>query len=147
MKSSGNGKMCSKAAKGEVAKYNGVALPGDATQRRRLRNKLSAQVHRKRKQDALNKATQEAEDCDATIQNLKTQLDDTRAKISSMQSIMDAIKLEFGDETAQHILQHCVQEGATATEVSKNPSMRLVSSDSDANISSSISTSSDDESI
>lgn len=59
-----------------VAKYNGVALPSDATQRRRMRNKLSAQVHRKRKADALNSAKQEVEQCDVEINKLKMQLDD-----------------------------------------------------------------------
>ena len=57
-------------------KYNGVALPEDATQRRRMRNKLSAQVHRKRKQDALNTAKLEVEGCDDVIKKLKMQLND-----------------------------------------------------------------------
>merc|ERR1719203_1764533 len=88
---------CQPVAKGTIAKYNGVALPTDATQRRRMRNKLSAQVHRKRKQDALNTAKEEAEGCDVVVRKLKVQLNDTKSKITSMQSIMDAIGLEFGE--------------------------------------------------
>ena len=76
-KPSGRGKSRSKAcAKGKVAKYNGVPLPEDATQRRRLRNKLSAEVHRKRKRDALNSAKREVEGCDVVINKLKVQLND-----------------------------------------------------------------------
>jgi len=67
--------------KPEVAKYHGVALPADATQRRRLRNKLSAQVHRKRKQDALDTAKQEVEGCDVVVDKLKVQLDDVSSPV------------------------------------------------------------------
>jgi len=71
-KPTGKGKLRSKSG----AKYNGVALPEDATQRRRMRNKLSAQVHRKRKQDALKTAKEEVDGFDVVICNLKMQLDD-----------------------------------------------------------------------
>eukprot|EP00571_Detonula_confervacea_P000745 CAMPEP_0172323172 /NCGR_PEP_ID=MMETSP1058-20130122/48050_1 /TAXON_ID=83371 /ORGANISM="Detonula confervacea, Strain CCMP 353" /LENGTH=75 /DNA_ID=CAMNT_0013039109 /DNA_START=133 /DNA_END=357 /DNA_ORIENTATION=- len=75
MKPTGKGKSRSKID----AKYNGVTLPADATQRRRMRNKLSAQVHRKRKEDALNTATEEVEGCNVVISKLKAQLNDMRA--------------------------------------------------------------------
>lgn len=59
-----------------VAKYNGVALPKDASERRRMRNKLSAKAFRERKQDALNSARKEVEGCDAAINKLEMQLND-----------------------------------------------------------------------
>merc|ERR1719203_1410587 len=134
---------CQPVAKGTVAKYNGVALPTDATQRRRMRNKLSAQVHRKRKQDALNTAKEEAEDCDVVISKLKVQLNDTRAKITALQSIVDAIGLEFGDHAVQHIFQQCNRQMGDAD----HSFARSVTSDSDNNISCSSSSSSDEESV
>ena len=54
--------------------YDGVKLPEDVDARRKLRNKLSAKVHRKRKQDALDSAKREVEECDDTIKALKSQL-------------------------------------------------------------------------
>ena len=54
--------------------YAGHKLPSDLTDRRRVRNKLSAQVHRKRKQDALNTAKTELDACNNTINTLKQQL-------------------------------------------------------------------------
>mmetsp|Transcript_24350 Transcript_24350/g.52190 ORF Transcript_24350/g.52190 Transcript_24350/m.52190 type:complete len:124 (-) Transcript_24350:452-823(-) len=71
-------------SKGNVAKYNGVSLPADATQRRRMRNKLSAQVHRKRKQDALNTAKEEVKECDVVISKLREQLDDVSASFTHL---------------------------------------------------------------
>mmetsp|Transcript_27993 Transcript_27993/g.51634 ORF Transcript_27993/g.51634 Transcript_27993/m.51634 type:complete len:151 (+) Transcript_27993:228-680(+) len=148
MKPSGKGKSRGKAvAKGKVSIYNGVALPKDATQRRRMRNKLSAQVHRKRKQEALDSAKQEVEGCDEVTNKLKVQLNDTRSKITSLQSIMDAIKLEFGDQTVQHILQQCNLQVRSMTASDIDKPTRSVTSDSDTNISSSISSSSDEESL
>lgn len=75
-KGKSNSKLVAKGAVAKVAKYNGVTLPTDTTQRRRMRNKLSAQVHRKRKLDALNTAKQEAEECEVVINKLKGQLKD-----------------------------------------------------------------------
>merc|ERR1719203_1531669 len=126
---------CQPVAKGTVAKNNGVALPEDAMQRRRMRNKLSAQVHRKRKQDALKSAEQEVEGCDVVLNTLKVQLSDTRLTIASLQSIMDTIKLEYGDQAIHHILHN------------QQDVPRPVTSDSDNNVSSSISPSSDEESL
>lgn len=54
--------------------YAGVILPEDVDARRKLRNKLSAKVHRKRKQDALDNAKRDVEECDDTINDLKSQL-------------------------------------------------------------------------
>lgn len=65
------------------AKYNGVTLPKDATQRRRMRNMLSAQVHRKRKQDALNTAKQECDVCDVEMRKLQTKLIEVSFSIES----------------------------------------------------------------
>jgi hypothetical protein len=67
-----------KATKGpkKVVKstYNGVALPTDMAERRRLRNKLSAKVHRERKKDALEGARQEVFVCDKELTQLKSKL-------------------------------------------------------------------------
>jgi hypothetical protein len=72
-----------KATKGpkKVAKssYNGVALPTDMAERRRLRNKLSAKVHREKKKDALEGARQDVFICDKELNQLKSQL----AEVSS----------------------------------------------------------------
>jgi len=54
--------------------YDGVILPEDADARRKLRNKLSAKVHRKRKQDSLDKVKKLVEEYDDTIKDLKAQL-------------------------------------------------------------------------
>ncbi|EJK63913.1 hypothetical protein THAOC_15403 [Thalassiosira oceanica] len=54
--------------------YAGHKLPSDLTDRRRVRNMLSAKVHRKRKQDALNTAKTELDECNTTISKLKQQL-------------------------------------------------------------------------
>mmetsp|Transcript_24351 Transcript_24351/g.52192 ORF Transcript_24351/g.52192 Transcript_24351/m.52192 type:complete len:173 (-) Transcript_24351:331-849(-) len=133
-------------SKGNVAKYNGVSLPADATQRRRMRNKLSAQVHRKRKQDALNTAREEVEECDAVISKLRVRLDDTRAKIALLQSTMDAIKLRFGDDAVHHILQQFNQQVGGPQYDMDIPIVRSVTSDSDNN-NPSFSSSSDEESF
>ena len=61
---------------GDCNQYNGVTLPTDACERRRVRNKLSAMVHRKKKQDALNTAKEEVAACDIEINRLKLQLND-----------------------------------------------------------------------
>jgi len=137
-KPTGKGKLRSKSG----AKYNGVALPEDATQRRRMRNKLSAQVHRKRKQDALNTAKEEVDGCDVVICNLKMQLDDTRTKVKSLQSIMDSIQLELGAETVQHIFQ---QVGVRTPPMADSgiTTIQSVTSESEVHVSSS---SSDDDS-
>ena len=60
---------------GDGTHYNGVALPTDSLERRRVRNKLSAMVFRKKKQDALNSAKEEVAKCDTEIERLKLQLD------------------------------------------------------------------------
>ena len=67
--------------KATATHYNGVALPSgtDATsryQRRRIRNKLSAEVHRQRKRDTLERVKQEVEDCDLAINELWLKLYD-----------------------------------------------------------------------
>ena len=54
----------------------GIPLPEDSKQRRRVRNKLSAQAFRKRKQDILATAKQEVANYDAEINKLMTQLND-----------------------------------------------------------------------
>ena len=54
--------------------YNGVALPTDMAERRRLRNKLSAKVHREKKKDALEGAKQEVFFCDKELTQLKSEL-------------------------------------------------------------------------
>ena len=56
--------------------YNGVTLPTDSTERRRLRNKLSAEVYRKRKQDALKTAKEDVDQCDEEMDALNVQLND-----------------------------------------------------------------------
>lgn len=134
-------------AKGDGSKYNGVTLPKDATQRRRLRNKLSAQVHRKRKQDAINTGQGEIEACDTEIDRLRTKLSETRSTASSLQAIMDAIQLEFGSEAVSHIFEKCNQPQVGMTTPAPRPrsvstTAKSVTSESDAHVSSS----SDDES-
>jgi hypothetical protein len=47
--------------------YNGVALPLNMAERRRLRNKLSAKVHREKKKDALESVRQEVIVCDKEL--------------------------------------------------------------------------------
>ena len=54
----------------------GIPLPADSKQRRRVRNKLSAQAFRKRKQDTLATAKQEVANYDAEINKLRMQLYD-----------------------------------------------------------------------
>ena len=61
---------------GDCNQYNGVTLPTGACERRRVRNKLTAMVHRKKKQDALNTAKEEVAACDIEINRLKLQLND-----------------------------------------------------------------------
>ncbi|KAL7549717.1 hypothetical protein ACHAWF_012983 [Thalassiosira exigua] len=133
-----------------VSKYNGVDLPDDATQRRRLRNKLSAQVHRKRKQDALKTAQQECDACDVVIGELKDKLNDTRAKISSLQAVMDAIEARHGAEAVRRIFEKCAEDtqGSTNAFGTEMPIARTVSSDSGSSVSSAPSAAySDDESL
>jgi len=65
--------------------YAGHKLPSDLTDRRRVRNMLSAKVHRKRKQDALNTAKTELDECNTTISKLKQQLSATRGKITALE--------------------------------------------------------------
>ena len=67
-------KSASSGKKETKLEYDGVLLPDDVDARRKLRNKLSAKVHRKRKQDALDSAKREVEECDDTIKDLKSQL-------------------------------------------------------------------------
>ena len=54
--------------------YNGVELPMDMAERRRLRNKLSAKVHREKKKDALDGARQEVFARDKELTQLKSEL-------------------------------------------------------------------------
>ena len=67
-----------KAAKGPVVaaklSYNGVALPTDVAERRKMRNKLSAKAHREKKKDALAGAKQEVIACDRELAHLKSEL-------------------------------------------------------------------------
>ena len=70
-----------KTAKGKKTssskhQYMGIPLPADSKQRRRVRNKLSAQAFRKRKQDTLATAKQEVANYDAEINKLRMQLYD-----------------------------------------------------------------------
>lgn len=66
----------SKRASRKISKstYNGVELPTDMAERRRLRNKLSAKVHREKKRDALEGAKQEVYACDKELTQLKSEL-------------------------------------------------------------------------
>ncbi|KAL9183855.1 hypothetical protein ACHAXT_004711 [Thalassiosira profunda] len=125
-----------------VAHYNGVALPTDSHERRRVRNKLSAQVHRKRKQDALKTARDEVASCDAQIRELKGQLNDTRARVASLQSVMDALAHEFGPEALRDIYEQCGVQAPYYGHISGT-----VTSDSEHGLSSSATStsSSDDE--
>ena len=54
--------------------YNGVALPTDMAERRRMRNKLSAKVHREKKKDVLESAKQEVVAYDKELNHLKSEL-------------------------------------------------------------------------
>ena len=71
-------KNTAKAAKGPVVaaklSYNGVALPTDVAERRKMRNKLSAKAHREKKKDALAGAKQEVVACDRELAHLKSEL-------------------------------------------------------------------------
>jgi hypothetical protein len=49
-----------------------------------MRNKLSAQLFRQQKQDALDIVKREVEDCDAAIYNLKTQLDNVSSSFGCL---------------------------------------------------------------
>lgn len=71
-----NPKAKSKRASRKISKstYNGVELPTDMAERRRLRNKLSAKVHREKKKDALEGAKQEVYACDKELTQLKSEL-------------------------------------------------------------------------
>ncbi|EJK49397.1 hypothetical protein THAOC_31732 [Thalassiosira oceanica] len=70
---------------GAKHEYAGHQLPSDLVGRRRVRNMLSAKVHRKRKQDALNTAKTELDACNTTISKLKQQLSATRGKIAALE--------------------------------------------------------------
>lgn len=78
MMSQTNKKSVSKAARTPKnvfkSSYNGVALPTDMAERRRLRNKLSAKVHREKKKDALEGARQDVSVCDKELTLLKSEL-------------------------------------------------------------------------
>lgn len=155
-----------------VAEYHGVALPDDAAERRRMRNKLSARVHRQRKQDALATAEKEVAGCDARIGGLQARLEEvslttwtvalrlcrrehlslmfllfqqTRLRAASLRSIMDAIRREYGDEAIHHILQRCQRPGSHTALDFQMP--RSVTSDSDNYAASSSSPSSDEDSL
>lgn len=54
--------------------YNGVELPTNMAERRRLRNKLSAKIHRERKKDALEGVRREVFECDEELTKLKSEL-------------------------------------------------------------------------
>ncbi len=69
-----NGKATRGRKKVAQSSYNGVALPTDMTERRRLRNKLSAKVHREKKKDALEGTKQEVIACDKELAQLKSDL-------------------------------------------------------------------------
>jgi len=130
--------------------YNGVTLPTDSTERRRLRNKLSAQVFRKRKQDALKTAKEDVDECDEEMDKLNVQLNDTRSRISQLQSTMKAIEEQLGPEMVQHILQQCNMTVQCDGIISTTSSTMIVTSDSETNdatssSSLSLSSSSDDE--
>lgn len=126
------------------AKYNGVTLPANSTERRRMRNKLSAQVHRKRKDDALKTAKDAVEVCNVAINKLKAQLDKTRARINPLQSIMDAIERELGADAVTRIFAQSNGEAGAMTPMRRVDCaiIRSVISDSDTTRS----TSSDEES-
>ena len=82
-----NGKAAKGPARGrkKVAQssYNGVALPTDMAERRRLRNKLSAKVHREKKKDALEGMKQEVIACDKELAQLKSELTEVRSLFDS----------------------------------------------------------------
>jgi len=97
-----------KRTRTDGSKYNGVKLPEDATQRRRMRNKLSAQVHRKRKADALNTAKEEVECCDNEINKLKEQLDNVSShQIDSILGLHRTLFLTDNDQPHVFSISFC----------------------------------------
>eukprot|EP00985_Skeletonema_marinoi_P013000 scaffold6391_cov108-Skeletonema_marinoi.AAC.2 len=85
--------------------YNGVALPTDMAERRRMRNKLSAKVHREKKKDVLESAKQEVVAYDKEMNQLKSELIEMRTKAIALQGIFESIEAKFGAEAVKNIFK------------------------------------------
>ena len=71
-----------------------------------------------------------------------------RSNISSLQSVMDAIQKEHGDEATRYILNQCNdQADAELAAVMNTSTVRLLTSDSDSMSNSESNQASDDDSI
>eukprot|EP00984_Skeletonema_dohrnii_P027542 scaffold17096_cov84-Skeletonema_dohrnii-CCMP3373.AAC.1 len=91
--------------KAAQSSYNGVALPTDMAERRRMRNKLSAKVHREKKKDVLESAKMEVVACDKELNQLKSELNEMRTKAIALQGIFESIEAKFGAEAVKNIFK------------------------------------------
>lgn len=111
-------KVVSKNAKAKVARkfiYHGVALPtgNDAAsryQRRRIRNKLSAKVHRQRKQDTLDAVKQDVQKRNARISELRKKVQQMQNETSKLESVVSTIRNNVDLESFDTIIKHCVNQ-------------------------------------
>jgi len=96
-----------------AAAMEAVKLPdGDDVesrrQRRLIRNRMSAQLHRERKREAMDMLKREIEERDDKIDKLKQQLEQALYHSSTLESSLNVIKDYFGTSTIDNILQQTV---------------------------------------
>jgi len=79
--------------------------PESRKMRRLIRNRLSAQLHRERKREALDSLRAEVEERDEKIKVLEQELKEERLKISTMESEMDCVKNYYGYDVIHAVIK------------------------------------------
>mmetsp|Transcript_37581 Transcript_37581/g.55344 ORF Transcript_37581/g.55344 Transcript_37581/m.55344 type:complete len:815 (-) Transcript_37581:1311-3755(-) len=83
--------------------------PESRRQRRLIRNRLSAALHRKRKRETLDHQQKTIEEKEATIELLREQLKEVTSKCTSLESDLEKVKHYYGVSDICRILQNSRQ--------------------------------------
>merc|ERR1712071_621692 len=105
---------------------SGVELPTGSDpesrrQRRLIRNRLSAQLHRERKREAMDTLQKEIEERDETILRLRKELRILHDKTSTLEASFAIIRHHYGNETIDRVLKSSSNLIITPKDVSSSP--------------------------
>mmetsp|Transcript_17368 Transcript_17368/g.24744 ORF Transcript_17368/g.24744 Transcript_17368/m.24744 type:complete len:733 (-) Transcript_17368:138-2336(-) len=104
--------------------------PESRRQRRLIRNRLSAALHRQRKRETLDSQKQIIESKDALIEKLKCQASEFQSKCKSLESAMNTLVKYYGKDEIHRVLQMSSQDFAAT--VSPLPKLASIASDSES---------------
>jgi len=92
--------------------------PESRRQRRLIRNRMSAQLHRERKREAMDTLQRLINERDAHIRTLEEQLQNTRKNQDALEKALGVIQNHFGKSVIQNVL---LQQNATKVPPSSPP--------------------------